>query len=89
MTSCQLAQWYANSRRRYRNHLDDLLCLLRSAGWQVGVSIAVCFSWSILNFFRIDGVGLLNNIAAVFQFASVRGSALSLTHARERVVGET
>jgi amino acid transporter len=38
---------------------------------QVGVSIAILLFWSLLNFFRVDQVGWLNNLAAVFQFASI------------------
>lgn len=38
---------------------------------QVGISIAVLWLWSVLNTFRVDQVGWLNNCAAVFQVASV------------------
>lgn len=42
-----------------------------SNGQQVGISIGVLFVWSILNCFRVDQVGWINNIAAVFQVSSI------------------
>lgn len=40
-------------------------------GQQVGISIGVLFVWSVLNCFRVDQVGWINNIAAVFQISSI------------------
>jgi amino acid transporter len=42
-----------------------------TAQQQVGVSIAVLWLWSVMNTFRVDQVGWLNNCAAIFQVASV------------------
>jgi len=38
---------------------------------QVGISIAVIFFWSVLNCFRIDQVGWVNNLAAVVHTGSL------------------
>ena len=42
----------------------------------VGVSIGILFVWSILNFFRVDRIGWINNTAAVFQIVSIVGIAV-------------
>ena len=38
---------------------------------QVGISIGILFLWTILNFFRIDRVGWVNNLAAFCHCASI------------------
>lgn len=38
---------------------------------QVGLSIAILFLWTFLNFFNVSQVGFINNIAAFVQVASV------------------
>lgn len=38
---------------------------------QVGISIFILFLWSFLNFFRIDQVGWINNIAAIIHCSSI------------------
>lgn len=38
---------------------------------EVGISIAILFIWSFLNFFRIDQVGWINNIAAIIHCSSI------------------
>lgn len=40
-------------------------------GQQVCISIVVLFVWSALNCFRVDQVGWINNVAAVFQISSI------------------
>jgi amino acid transporter len=38
---------------------------------QVGISISILFVWSVLNFFRVDRVGIVNNVAAVCHVGSI------------------
>jgi len=38
---------------------------------QVGTSIAILFVWSFLNFFRVDKVGWVNNLAAICHTGSI------------------
>ena len=43
---------------------------LYDAGAQVGVAIAVCAAWSVINLLRVDQQGWLNNLAALWQLTT-------------------